>query len=88
MTKLYGPKDMDDVGYYIDTDDDGFFWVWREPGEPDDIPYERFTSKGDALRDAADDWSSNGNPGLTGRDPLTGTLRRLASNADKEDAKK
>lgn len=76
--KLYGPSPEDghlpDTGYRIvERSPGGWFWIWSEPGEEDQVS-DRYGSESAAFDSAADDWADCGEGGR-----LTSTLRAQAT---------
>jgi len=78
MNKLYGPWSDIVIGYKVIRADDGWQWVWVEPGEDNDVGAV-FDLESGAYRDAARDWDENG----CGVPRLTGTLKALATKLEK-----
>lgn len=78
MSALHGPYSDGISGYKVVEADDGWLWIWVEPGEDDDVG-PVFDLESEAYRDAARDWDENGC--VTTR--LTGTLKALATKLEK-----
>lgn len=72
------PGEFPESHYRLAEADDGWMWLWQEPGEPDEVgPW--FETKALALRGMADDWEMAGG---TPRPRFLGMLRGLATRLE------
>lgn len=72
------PERWPDSGYLLFPIDDGWRWLWGEPGEVDEIS-PHFDSRADALRSIAADWEEHGGERLP---RFVGMLRGLAKREE------
>ena len=87
MTTYYVDKAEPSLGgYTVFRGRDGFRWTWEEvaKGETFRDDSRWFDTAAEALRDAAEDWESNGN---SSNRRLGGVLRAAATRAEKEESR-
>lgn len=76
VTKVIGPDETE--GYSIIRSDEGFRWVYGSTREGiEDSSNEVFALESAALRDAAEDWDTNGSKGR-----VSATLRGMATRLE------